>query len=225
MVDDKGQAVAGAELSLDSPNWKEDPVTSDGQGRFAFGGLPAGEFRLAAKVRGFGTISYGEGNEPVPIRLGGERGDKAIVFRVAPRGFVEGSIRDEFSDPMPNLSVSLQRSTWVSGTLRTVRTLQRVTDDRGRYRFGNLAPGSYLVCVSGSETPAPMAGPVDYANRADIRYLTRTCSRSVQLTAGQRAQVDLTPIGMPAATVRGHVSNLPPRMDSWPTCRPMTTSQ
>jgi protocatechuate 3,4-dioxygenase beta subunit len=212
VVDEKGQPVAGAELSLDSPNRNEgDPVISDGQGRFAFGGLPAGEFSLTAKVRGFGTVSYGEANDPVPIRLGGERGDKSIVFRIAPRAALEGSIRDEFSDPMANLNLSLHRSTWVSGKLRTVRALQRLTDDRGHYRFANLAPGSYQICVSGSETPAPVAGPVDFANRADLRFFAHTCSRAVQLTAGQRAQLDLTPISTPAATVRGHVSNLPPQ--------------
>lgn len=213
VVNEKGQPLAGAELSVDSPSLKEtgDPATSDGQGRFAFGGLPGGDYILSAKVQGYGTIYYGESPDPVSIRLGGDRGDKSVVFRITPPSAVEGSIRDEFNDPLQGLSVSLQRSTWVSGKLRTVRMRQRPTDDRGHYRFGNLAPGTYQICMAGRETPAAVAGPVDYANRTDIRYLTHTCSRSVQLTPGQRAQVDLTPITMPAATVRGHVSNLPPQ--------------
>ena len=212
VVDEKGKPVSGAELSIDSNSLKEqaDPAISDAQGRFAFAGLPPGEYMLTAKVAGFGTMPYGESNDHVPIRLGGERGDKAVVFRISPRGFVEGSIRDEFGDAMPSLSVSLQRPAWATDRLRMVRSNVRVTDDRGHYRFGNLAPGNYLICVSGSETPAPAAGPVDYNNLTN-RYLAHTCSRTVQVAPGQHAQVDLTPTTTTAVTVRGHVSNLPPQ--------------
>ena len=71
---------------------------------------------------------------------------------------------------------------------------QKSTDDRGRYRLGNLAPGSYIVCTGGGQNAqAPLTGPVDYSTRVDNRYYVRTCSRTFQLSPGQRAQIDLTP--------------------------------
>jgi hypothetical protein len=89
---------------------------------------------------------------------------------------------------------------------------QKSTDDRGRYRLGNLAPGSYIVCTGGGQNAqAPLTGPVDYSTRVDNRYYVRTCSRTFQLSPGQRAQIDLTPAAGTAATVRGHVRNLPPQ--------------
>lgn len=90
---------------------------------------------------------------------------------------------------------------------------QNYTDDRGRYRFGNLAPGNYIVCAAGRpNAAAPLPGPVDFATRVENRYYIRTCNRALQLAPGQHAQVDLSPLTGLTATVRGRVRNVPQRM-------------
>jgi protocatechuate 3,4-dioxygenase beta subunit len=144
--------------------------------------------------------------------VGGENGDKSIVFPIVARGAIEGTIRDEFGDPMVRASVSTVRPVWRDGRTTMAQLGQKFTDDRGRYRFGNLAPGSYVVCVSaGQGTSAPVPGPVDYATRVDSRSYARTCNRAFPLSPGQRAQVDLTPLTATTVTVRGHVQNVPPQ--------------
>jgi hypothetical protein len=84
------------------------------------------------------------------------------------------------------------------------------TDDRGRFRFGNLAPGNYTVCAAANAS-APVPGPVDFAARPANRSYARTCNRAFQLSPGQRAQVDLNPTTVNTATLRGQVRNVPPR--------------
>ena len=233
MVDGANQPIAGVALTLErnGQDATKDPAISDAQGRFAFSGLPAGDYRLWAEGSGFGSVPYGETPEPgngSSIRVGGENGDKSVVFRIQPRGQIEGVIRDEFGDPMASAPVFLVRPVWREGRPTvTVYPHQKGTDDRGRYRFGNVAPGSYTVCGgdSGSQgLPAPVAGPVDFATRVD-RYYSRTCSRSFQLSPGQRSQIDLNPVAVAMATVTGHIRNLPPQTGVSVTLLPQDANQ
>lgn len=211
------QPLAGVEVSLETDKWTPvaDPVISDVQGRFAFGGLAAGEYILSAEGSTFGTVHYGEALDPgwvSSIQMGGERGDKSVVFRILARGTIEGTVSDEFGDPMMRANVSILRPLWRDGRATTASAGQKSTDDRGVYRFGNLAPGTYVVCAGGGpNSAAPLSGPVDYATRVDNRVYTRTCGHAFQLSPGQHAQVDLSPSTTPTATVRGHVRNLPPQ--------------
>ena len=217
MVDGSNQPIAGVEVGLQSDGREAaiDPQISDAQGRFAFGGLAVGEYSLWAQGSGFGTVPYAETLDPFDgseIHLGGDSGDKSVIFRLLPRGAIEGVVRDEFGDPMMRVNVTLQRPLWHDGRPTVSSWGQKSTDDRGRYRMGNLAPGTYIVCTGGGQNAAaPLTGPVDYAARVDNRYYARTCSRAFLLSPGQRAQIDLSPAAGTAATVRGHVRNLPPQ--------------
>ena len=209
--------LADVEVSLQTENWKPsgEPAISDSQGRFAFHDLAAGEYILSAEGRAFGLVRYGEAPDPgwvSTVRVGGEDGDKSVVFRIVPRGSIEGAVHDEFGEPMMGVSVMLSRPLWRDGGMTMAMVAGKSSDDRGRYRIGNLAPGTYIVCVAGNQnSPAPLPGPVDFAARVDNRFYTRTCNRQFQLSPGQRAQVDLTPTTASTATVRGHLRNLPPQ--------------
>lgn len=219
-----GRPLADVELSLQTEKWQPagDPVLSDAQGRFAFPGLAAGEYILSATGSGFGTILYGEAPDPGWVHAVHVGADKSIVFPIVPRGTIEGVVRDEFGDPMMRAEVTAMRPLWSDGRAALRSVGQKFTDDRGRYRFANLAPGSYVVCSNGSQTgsaPAPVQGPVDFAARVD-RFYTRACypasPRTYQLAAGQRAQIDLAPLPASAATVRGRVRNAPSQMGMQP---------
>ena len=200
VVDAGNRPMAGVELSLQNERWKDvgDPAISDAQGRFAFGGLAPGEYILSAESSSFGTVRYGEAPDPGwvgTVSVGGESGDKAVVFRIVPRGAIEGVIRDEFGDPMTGSIVTVSRPLWRDGRAVTTNVASKGADDRGRYRFGNLAPGNYTVCAGGGQNAAaPVPGPVDYATRVENRFYARTCSRAFQLAPGQHAQVDLSPL-------------------------------
>src|SRR5208283_2190194 len=158
---------------------------------------------LSAEGSGFGTVPYAETPDPFrgsEIRVGGDSGDKSVVFHIVPRGVIEGVVRDEFGDPMMRVNVTLLRPIWREGRTTLSSWSQKSTDDRGRYRVGNLAPGTYMVCTGGGQNAAaPLTGPVDYTTRVDNRYYARTCSRPFELSPGQRAQIDLSPAAGAAA--------------------------
>ena len=194
------------------------PVMSDAQGRFAFTGLAAGEYILSVQGS-FGTIIYGEAPDPgwvSDIQVGSKDQDKSVIFPVFPRASITGTIRDEFGDPMLGANVSVVRPGWRNGKPTVISVMQKNTDDRGRFRFGNLAPANYQVCVDQGAT-APAAGPVDYAAHIENRFYVRTCypgsdgpsARTFPLAPGDQAQIDLTPLIGSLATVSGHVRNAP----------------
>jgi len=222
-----GRPFPDVELSLSTDKWAPagEPVISDAQGRFLFRGLSPGEYILTAHGFAFGDVYYHELPDPgyVPtVRLGPEQEVKSIVFRVMPRATIEGVVRDEFGEPVERANVLLLRPVWNGGRAVFHQSSQKFTDDRGHYRFGNLAPGGYVVCSMGSpgsSTPAPVAGTVDFAARPEARFYTRTCYPNVTSTAGapnrlapgQHGQIDITMLSAPAVSVQGRVRNAPPR--------------
>jgi len=216
-----GQPLAGVDLTLQTSQREPagQPAAADAQGRFAFRNLAAGKYILSAEGA-FGTVNYGDLPEPgrfQTIRLGAEKGDRTVVFRIQPRGTIEGTVRDQFGDPAASISVSLLRPIWSDGRTTFLTLGQKSTDDRGRYRFGNLAPGGYIVC-SGAGPGNPLAaatpGPVDFSASAMVRYYARTCNPAsltpLQLAPGRHAQVDVDLLTTTAVSVRGRVIGAPP---------------
>src|SRR5579862_7587394 len=154
-----GSPLAGVDVTLQTDQYETAAETfaADQQGRFAFRNLPAGGYILSAESPAFGVAHYGGAADPTytrTIRLGAEQGDRVVLFRIMPRGVIEGTVRDEFGEPVLGSLVLLLRPTWHAGRTNTDSVLQRQTDDRGRFRFGNLPPGGYMVC-SGNLPGAP----------------------------------------------------------------------
>jgi hypothetical protein len=213
--------LAGVEVTLQTNSWDPagEPVAADAQGRFAFHNLAAGEYFLSAEGP-FGTANYGElaGPGRGQIRLGPNQDNQPVVFRIMPRGVIEGTLRDESGDPLARATVRLMRPGWNNGRVAFQTLAQKPTDDRGRYRFGNLLPGGYIVCSGGGwgMPTAATPGPVDFAAGVPARAYPQSCHPAsgppCQLAPGGHVQIDLDLAAVAAATVRGRVLNLPQNM-------------
>src|SRR3970040_935423 len=60
---------------------------------------------------------------------------------------LSGTLRDESGDPIVGTIVFLLRRTVVNGRPTLVQPGATRSDDRGLYRFGNLAAGDYIICA------------------------------------------------------------------------------
>lgn len=246
-----GRPLADVEIGLDGIDWQPvaEPITPDAQGRFVFNNLAAGEYILFARRPDFGTVYFDELPDPgliQTVHIKPEQTVKTVLFRVMPRSALTGTIRDEFSDPVEGANVILYSAVWVDGRVSLRSGQQSGTDDRGRYRIGNLRPGGYFVCAShggannGAGTVAPAAGPVDFASRAAPRFYVQTCfpdaSASplapLQLSPGRESEINLTLRAASTASLRGRVLNLPPGIgtgirlvheDAFDTAQPLVT--
>jgi hypothetical protein len=140
-------------------------VMADGQGRFAFAGLPAGRYRVISDQFGYVYGAFGKVRmlgDALPIDLadGQRRTDATIpMWRFVS---LSGRVVDEAGEPMVGIRVfALQRSVrngqavlepaFDGGTIRTF-----TTDDRGMYRASLLPPGDYTIAVPATVSTFPV---------------------------------------------------------------------
>ena len=188
-------------------------ITGD-DGRFSFE-VPEGKFGLEAGTRvarqNYG-ISTPDALAGSSIITGPGQDTGNLVFRWFPRGAISGKVVDSTGDPVESALVQLLQST-VSGGRRMAQSRGwRYSDDRGEYRFGLLAGGSYLLAVTGTpwystrraftETSEPALAfvPTYFPNTNDL-------SRAgiLILKPGMDARADFTlPVGPGANVVVKH---------------------
>lgn len=149
-------------------------VVTDGQGRYVFRQLRPGRYAIAAEMHGTGYSpngfmvsgfgqpigAYGAGGygqpffggplQPIDLVDGARMGNVEIgLFRT---GALGGTVRDENGDPLVDAVVGAVR---VSSSGEFLNGPTGTTDDRGRYRFGSLAPGRYVVFVPQTQVLMP----------------------------------------------------------------------
>lgn len=140
-------AAAGAVTSSASGSVARTAL-SDSEGRFTFGLLPAGRYVVDATRDGFLPASYGQprpGKPGTPVEL--SDGQRATLSLPMTRGSaITGTIFDEAGDPIVRARVRLLSMVTNPNGVRRMRIVnETVSDDRGSYRFFNLAPDNYLV--------------------------------------------------------------------------------
>ena len=115
------RTVPGASVTLYSvtPRGPAREVIADGQGRYVFSGLPAGEFRLTARKTGWRSGAYGLATPVEGIGIfddvlklaAGERGRAVVpVWRNA---IIRGRVTDESGEPLPGARVRAMY--WTAG--------------------------------------------------------------------------------------------------------------
>jgi hypothetical protein len=155
---------------------------------------------------------------------------KELHVRLQAAAVVRGRVTDEDGDPLPNSEVTVMRQTFVAGRHHWEQAGGERTNDLGEYRIANLAAGTVYVSV----TPPPdfrslieMAGvdtadtrsgssaeksaPVSYQTTYYPGTLDRSQATPLQLRAGDDFPANFSLVPSPTLTVRGSVTNLPPR--------------
>ena len=135
-------------------------VLTDNEGRFAFRGLVRGNYTLNATKNGYAGGSYGRTRPDGPTRpLQLDDNERAvdIVVRIFKLAAITGRVTDEAGEPIVGVPVRGYQRRLVSGRKVLWESASAQTDDRGVYRFANLVPGEYVVCVPMTSITAPVA--------------------------------------------------------------------
>ena len=180
---DLGQPVRRAQVKLVSTSPRATrTTTTDANGRFAFGDLPAADFTLSASKPGYLEMVYGARRPGarvagIPIRLAaGERLD-TIALRIPRGGVISGTVVDEFGDAAFGVPVRAMRLSFMMNGERTASSAgQAVTDDLGGYRIAGLLPGEYVVSAVPRDTVAAEASMAESlrARAAEVAAAGRT---------------------------------------------------
>lgn len=108
-------------------------ATTDERGRFVFGDVPAGTYRLLAQHEAF-VRPNGR-----TIAVGAGQSIRELIVTMTPTGVITGRVVDEYGDPAADV--------FVRATLKD-STFETTTNDLGEYRLYSLPPGAYVVSAA-----------------------------------------------------------------------------
>src|SRR5437867_4249532 len=115
-----------------------DSITTEDDGRFSFGSVAPGRYRLTVTRRGYTR-------PPLTITLGAGQPAEDIQLNMALTGAISGRVVDAGGRPMGNVEVKAMKASYPEGR-RILTPVQSVlTNDLGEYRLFWLAPGRYYV--------------------------------------------------------------------------------
>ena len=117
-----------------------DSITTEDDGRFSFGNVAPGRYRLDVTRRGYTR-------PPLTITLAVGQRPEGIQLSMTPTGSISGRVYDAVGRPMGNVEVKAMKASYPEGR-RVLSPVQSVlTNDLGEYRLFWLAPGRYYVAA------------------------------------------------------------------------------
>lgn len=145
-------------------------ATTDLQGRFTFGSLPAGTFTLKAAKAGFLEVVYGQkrpgsGRAGTPIQLAAGQKIDDITLQMPRGGVISGVVTDEAGDPADGVPMRAFRFVLRNGVREATQAGTATTDDRGHYRIAALPPGEYIVSAAPRDELVQAAAMREAVNR------------------------------------------------------------
>ena len=122
-------------------------VSVDSAGTFKFNVANAGLYRVWASVPGY-TPDFSLTTDDSSRYF--HAGDSLTLIMIK-GGVITGKVTTAMNDPVVAANVRVLRVRDESGNLRqaVVSSRERLTDDRGIYRFYGLLPGAYIVSAGG----------------------------------------------------------------------------
>ena len=165
---DTGQPLRKAQVRLVGSTTSSIASTvTDGDGRFVFTGVRAGEFTIAASKPSYldmvlGARRFGLTSPGTPIQVASGQKIENIALRLPRTSVIGGTITDEFGDPAFNCAVRVMRYVYSDGErYATPFGQQDFTDDRGAYRIAGLVPGEYVVSAVPRDVVSLLAAQQD----------------------------------------------------------------
>jgi protocatechuate 3,4-dioxygenase beta subunit len=169
--DGTNRIVRRVVVTLSGGNLRMQKMTlSDEQGRFVFLDLPAGRYTLQADKPGFVSSFYGARKpwrgpgQPIALDPGQRKTD--VVFKLQRGAVITGTVRDPSGQPQSGLRVQVLQNRMMNGEMGWAGNGGGNTDDRGMYRIYGLAPGTYIVGVTGT----PISTAARITNDAEVQW-------------------------------------------------------
>jgi hypothetical protein len=127
---------------------------TDSSGQFKFEGLPPGKYDLRATKAGVGTAIYGATSVRELgelIALEDDETRAGVKLRFLHSATISGRVLKPHGDPAANVLVTLLGPGRNLGERVLVQYRGDSTNDRGEYRFDEVAPGQY--CIHAQQPP------------------------------------------------------------------------
>jgi uncharacterized protein (DUF2141 family) len=151
VVDVTGQPIPGATIRISNPRTSFDTSVTAADGRFQVGNLAPARYTVAAIADGYVEAEYGAfqpGDPGVPVLALARQKVSNLVITLRKSGAISGQLTDDHGDP-----VAGHVSILAPGPQGMTTATAGSTDGAGRYRFGDLPPGSFAVLAVPDPSP------------------------------------------------------------------------
>ena len=137
--------IADADVYIDRAPARRVEARTNLQGNFTVPDLEPGRYRVTVQPTGRdGTRGFTQA--VMKLIVLGSRDLTGVDFKIKLPGAISGTITDQNSEPVPEVSVFLVAREYALGELRYVFAGSVKTDDAGQYTIRSVAPGrAYLV--------------------------------------------------------------------------------
>ena len=156
------------------------PVLTSPSGAFRFSGLQPGNFQILVRRPQFQSKAEAFESEP---------GEKTVEISLMQLGVVTGTVTETGGQPLRGVIVALFRTPVANGRRTIVPYINTATDDRGHYRFTDIAPENYLLEAASSApdatesfVPIFFGGSTDWRSATPIACGDRDVAADFQLT-------------------------------------------
>lgn len=185
---------------------------TDGEGRFEFEGLPAGQIILMAQKPGYFNQTDFSAPAIPHVMLGPNTG--AQIIKLAPQSAIHGRVTDGSGQAIEGISVRLSGRSLRDGRMTWEQRGATDTDDDGHFRFANLMPGTYYLAAGPSQGEGRLlaAGEKPTTGFPRVYYPgvpELNSAAPLQLGAGQQLQADFSLSAVPVYHVSGTTSGPP----------------
>ncbi len=155
-----GRALAGIQVFAHTEN-SAVPVRrmSNAAGMFCFERLMPGDYGITAKGVGYLDARYGEKRPDgagLILRLSAEQSQNPLTLKMTPQSVITGKLLDGEGDPIDRGQVKLLRRSWADGKVQPSQVNQTRSDEEGRFRLSQIAPGTYYMSAEAYAEGHPM---------------------------------------------------------------------
>ncbi len=200
--------------AADNPQLRRS-TTTDADGRYEIGELPAGRYQVAVTKAGYVSLQYGQRRafEPgTPINLRDGETMSSVDLSLPKGAVIAVRLTDEFGEPIAGQMVQVQRFQWSEdGRRRLIGTGSggpfAGTDDRGEVRVYGLMPGEYVIeARRGLTAGAPGAGSDAAEGFANTFYpgtLSAVDAQAISVSIGQELNIQFALSASRLSWIRG----------------------
>jgi Carboxypeptidase regulatory-like domain len=149
-----GQPLRGVKLFAHEISESETAAylrRTDAQGRFCFERLATGRYRLVAHRAGFLDQLYGAlpgGQQGIELAVKADTKLPLAEIKLTPRPVLTGVVLHADGQPAPGTEVTVWQRVYSADGSEADSVESADTDDRGIFRFADLAPGTYRVSAA-----------------------------------------------------------------------------